>query len=165
MNDFLKYQRTILMITVGLSVIVAVVLFLTSKDNTSIASGWILGAAAGIIVYKTRVNGIINLPNIPQDQWAKASLKSSAIIFAIIIAAMGLGALDEKKFLFGKDFFNVWAVLAGLLLERIVLRLDGWLRPGALAEPELSENENNNSENINKNTENLQGNASNEVNS
>lgn len=93
--------------------------------------GWILGAIIGLFVFRNRVNTIVKLPQLPQEDWAKASIKASLTTYALMIAAVLIGIYVEPV--------NPYAVIGGILLERIVLRADGWLRPGALSDIGMEE--------------------------
>ncbi|MHC4871091.1 MAG: hypothetical protein ACYTFY_04535 [Planctomycetota bacterium] len=128
MQEFLKYQRKLILVIAALAAVGCIVL---SHYYPTGISGWIVGSLIGIFIFHKRVRSIVILPSLPQDEWAKESIKSNMITYVIIIGAV-VASIYIKQ-------IDSYAVLAGILLERVILRADGWIRPGALSDVELDE--------------------------
>jgi hypothetical protein len=126
MNDFLRYQRTVFFVILGLTVAAVAGLALGFPDRPAYAAGWALGGVAGLVVYRLRVVTILRLPNLPENEWRKLSLKVSLFSYALLIGVVVLALALE--------LFHPYTVLGGLVLERVLLIADGWLRPAALSE-------------------------------
>ncbi len=124
MDRFLRYQRQILCVILALSAIGFAALY--ALHSSEAAFGWALGAAAGLVVFRTRALTVARLPELPPEQWGRASLRASLTAYAWVAAPVVAAILFAP--------FNPYAALAGVLLERVVLRADGWLRPHALAD-------------------------------
>ena len=125
MAEFLRYQRQLAAVISLLAALGFVVLLLWVPDDLSLAWGWLGGSIAGLLVFRFRVLHIVNLSRLPREAWAKASLKNSLSTYAFMGVGLGLAACVP--------LLNAYAACAGILLERVVLVGDGWLRPQALS--------------------------------
>ncbi|MFH0910604.1 MAG: hypothetical protein V1918_03735 [Planctomycetota bacterium] len=126
MKDFIRYQRTLFGIILLLGAGAFGGLYLGWPEEPSLAWGWALGVAVGGVIFRNRVLAVLRLPTLPEEQWVRASLRASFFSYGLIVAAV-VAAIYLSA-------FNPYATLAGILLERLVLYADGWLRPGALSE-------------------------------
>ncbi len=126
MDAFLRYQRTLFLVIAVLTAGGAAALYAALPESPSYALGFLAGGAAGLVVFRMRALQVVRLPQLPESEWSKAALRSNLISLGILggvaVAALAIETLD------------VFAALGGMVLERIVLILDGFLRPGALSE-------------------------------
>jgi hypothetical protein len=130
MNESLKYQRVLTVVILLLGVVGFGLLFILVPDDHSIANGWGVGVLLGLGLFRYRAATVLSLFERPQEEWTSVSIKSSLISYALIIGAAG-GALALKR-LTDFDLFHPFAVLGGVILERVVLWADGFLRPSIL---------------------------------
>ena len=131
MAEFLKYQRQLAAVISLLAAVGFAALFLLVPADTGLAWGWLAGSIAGLLVFRCRVLHIVNLSRLPREAWAKASLKNSLTTYALMAAGLGLAAWVPA--------LNAYAACGGILLERVVLVGDGWLRPQALSPESLAQ--------------------------
>jgi hypothetical protein len=122
----LRYQRNLMGVIIALAAAGSVGLALWFPETPAYAAGWALGAIAGLAIFRHRAVTVLSLFDRPREEWhgacIKASLAGYAIMIAAVVAALFIDEIDP------------YATAAGLLLERFVLRADGWLRPAALSE-------------------------------
>jgi hypothetical protein len=97
----------------------------------SICLGWLLGCAAGVVVFRLRVASVLGMARGNPRTWGRASIRASMTQFGVVLAALLVAALSDRV--------NLYACIGGIFLERLVLIADGLLRPAALSGP--AENE------------------------
>lgn len=129
MKQFIRYQRTIMYVVIALAAIGTAGLYLGVPDDSSIALGWALGSAVSVVVYRARVLRVVRLADIPPEQWKSHSIRSGLFTYVFTAGAVIAAGLLAQ--------FNIVATFAGVLLERVVLIGDGFIRPAALAETDL----------------------------
>ena len=131
MAEFLRYQRQLAAVISVLAALTFVVLLLLVPDDCSLAWGWLAGSVAGLLVFRSRVMHIVSLSRLPREAWAKASLRNSLSTYALMAVGLGLAACVPA--------LNAYAACGGILLERVVLVGDGWLRPQALSQEPIAQ--------------------------
>ena len=131
MDAFLRYQRQLAAFISLFAALGFVALLLLVPDGRDLAWGWLGGSIAGLLVFRSRVAHIVNLSRLPREAWAKASLKNSLTTYALMATGLGLAAWVPA--------LNAYAACGGILLERVVLVGDGWLRPQALSPDSLAQ--------------------------
>jgi hypothetical protein len=126
MDDFLRYQRHMLLLILGLTLAGAAALWGAFPEEPKYALGLLAGGVVGLGLYRWRAMTIARLATIPQSEWMKTQLKMNLGSYAIIAAtAVAAGLLAQM---------DLYATIGGLVLERVVLQIDGALRPDALSD-------------------------------
>ena len=127
-RTFDKYHRTILIVILGIAAVVAAGLGFLLSHDLGYLFGWLLGCAAGVVVFRQRVVSVMGMATGTPGAWGRATIRSSLFQFGVVLAALLAAALSDR--------INLYTCCAGVFMERLVLVADGLLRPNALAEPE-----------------------------
>ncbi len=127
MNESLRYQRILTLAILAIGLAVFVLLIFAVPSNHTLAWGWTLGLITGVGIFRYRAATVLSLFDRPQEEWAQASIKASIISYGLTIAVSS-GALVLMRYTEYK-LFHPYAVLGGILLERVVLWADGFIRP------------------------------------
>lgn len=123
MEEFLRYQRRIVLLVAMVAVVAGGALWLLWPDRWAWAVGGWWGTLGGLVVLRLKVAAICRFAQNPDKPPVGGGFTS------FLIMAAFLGALVGGNHLAGSEIGNKWATFAGLLLPNVVLMLDGFLRP------------------------------------
>lgn len=125
MDSFIKYQRTILVITVVVSLVLSGVLFFAIPKEWDYAAGVLWGVLGGIIVLRLKVLAIYRFSQNTEAAPVKVGFQANAVMIGFLVAAIAVNRYLGN----GSNIFNVWTTLAGLVIPNIILMIDGFFRP------------------------------------
>jgi hypothetical protein len=126
MREFYRYQRMIMLVILAVAGAGAAALAFFLRHDLGYLWGWLLGCAAGLVVFRARVASIMGMAHGTPRAWGRATVRSSLLQFGIVLLVLVVAALTER--------INLYACCAGVFMERVVLIADGLLRPAALAD-------------------------------
>lgn len=131
MEEFLRYQKTISVIILGVLLAGAVALGVAMPDNWQYGAGLLWGGAGGLVMFRMKVLAIIRFAANPK-QPPSGSSQFRQLVVAAVFLAVALAANHYLGPSLKHDVFNKWTVFAGIFLPSLVLATDGLLRPAAM---------------------------------
>lgn len=124
MREFAGYHRKMLCLMAGACLVVAAALLVVMWENREWAGGFAVGAAAQLFKFGVLDIGVIRKIAVGGNGAATAQVKSM-YAFLLILGAAAFLVYTLK--------LNPWAMLAGIVLPRLVLIADTYLRPNLFA--------------------------------
>lgn len=131
MEEFLRYQKTISAIVLGVLLAGAAALYAAMPENWQYGAGLLWGGAGGLVMLRMKVLAILRFAANPKQPPSGASQFRQLVVAAVFLAI----ALAANHYLgpgIKHDVFNKWTVFAGIFLPSVVLAADGLLRPEAM---------------------------------
>ncbi len=125
MDNFVKYQRIVMLAAIVVAVVASVILLIIFPDKWQLATGLIFGVVGGLIVLRIKVLAIYRFSQHPENPPIKTGFQTNVLMIAFLAAAILVNKYIGKSF----DILNVWTTLAGLVLPNAVLMADGFFRP------------------------------------
>ncbi len=123
MDDFIKFQRKILLAIASVDLIAAVILYLLMPERWFFATGVILGGIGGLVVYRLKVLSVYKFAQSPESATVKSGFYGMAVMVGVIVVCILVNKLS------GIEIFSKWTVLAGLIVPNIVLVLYSFFCP------------------------------------
>ncbi len=122
MNEFQKYQRSIGIIIMLVSVTGVAALYFGSGNHTY-AAGLALGSAAGMLKFRMNVMLLMRMATENRNPSAHSAnnLRAYLLMAGALLIAYSM-----------KQTFYIWTTFAGLFVPNMILILDGMLRPNAM---------------------------------
>ncbi|MBN2711547.1 MAG: ATP synthase subunit I [Planctomycetes bacterium] len=131
MNEFLQYQRTILVIClIGCGVAIAAT-YAICPGTPAYAYGMALGSIAGLIKFRLDVLAIIRFARNVEENKARGAVKTALHTYLLMIGALLVALLMQ-------DTINPWTTFAGIMIPRAILTADGILRPSTTHVPDAA---------------------------
>lgn len=132
MDDFLRYQKTLSAVILGIVILgtAALYFFLPAKWWYSMGLFW--GGAAGLITFRMKVLAIVRFAQNPQGAPVKSGFQQLMINIVFLGAIIAVNRCWGQP-QWGHDIANLWTAFAGIVVPNIVLMADGLLRPAVLA--------------------------------
>ena len=121
MEDFVKYQRLIVIRVAVLAVGGAIALYVGLPERSELAYGLLYGGVCGLVIFRLRVLAIYRFARSPHDG-APGGFKYMAIM------AGSLGLLVAVNHFAGSNILSGWTALIGIFAPNLVLMADGILR-------------------------------------
>ena len=128
MDDFVKYQRRIILLVAVLTVGGAIALYMGLPGRSELAFGLLYGGAFGLAIFRLRVLAIFRFARNPQDG-SPGGFKYMAIM------AGALALLVAVNHFAGSNILSGWTALVGIFAPTLVLMADGILRGKPPVEP------------------------------
>lgn len=122
MNDFLRYQRILSFLTLGIVLVGTLALFSMYPQSLQYAYGLLVGGLVGLIKLRLDVIAIMSFAANPNGEDRKAPLRTEFQGFLLLLGSLLLAV-------YRPELLSVWTVLAGGLIPRALLIGDALLRP------------------------------------
>lgn len=123
MEDFIRFQRTLMLVIAAVGLIAAGVLWGLLPDRWYYASGMVLGVIGGLLVYRMKVLAIYKFAQNPESGSVKSGFYGFVVMIAFLVSVIVINKLA------GFSVVSGFTVLAGLILPNIVLMVYGFFCP------------------------------------
>ncbi len=126
MTEFLRYQRVIALLILGMGLGGAGALYAGLPHQPQWALGLLLGTAVGFVKFRINVITLLRIADNTEDNPEGKMLGANFRGWLLTVAACVLAVVFSSV-------FNVWMAFAGTVLPNLVLTADGLLRPAQAA--------------------------------
>lgn len=126
MEDFIKYQRTIFYAMIIVCAAACAALFVMLPHDPQWGLGLALGSIAQLVKFKiVDVATVVKFSaNIGMEQKHAAKWQFIGMIKTMVVLSIAFIVAYMYK-----PFINVWTLIAGILIPRLILVADGIIRP------------------------------------